>query len=70
MKDKQRSEERKHEFRRHKEKKGWVKSKANKELDKWLEEETRSEKKEEERETKNKQKCTEVNLALMFFCNS
>ena len=48
MKDEARSEKRKYEFRKHKEKEGQVKSnapKADKELDKWLEDELRSLKK-------------------------
>ena len=53
--DEARSEERKYEFRKHRKKEGWVKSnepKADKELDKWLEDEIRSGKKDEERERK------------------
>ena len=64
------SEQRKHEVRKYRKKEGRVKPNApkdNKELDKWLEDEMRSEQKEEEREWKSKNKCTEVNIALMLF---
>ena len=53
--DESKSEERKYEFVKHRKKEGRVKSntqKADKELDKWLEDEVRSEKKDEESERK------------------
>ena len=46
MKDKQSVEERKYEFRKHKEKKGQVKSKSDEELDKHLKDELRSARKD------------------------
>ena len=67
MKDEERDEERKYEFRKHKEKEGRMKSKAYEEMDKWLEDELRSSKKDEVKNEERERKKIRNGRRLMLY---